>query len=191
MRWKSVAPLAVWAALLGGCASPEAPRSASRRSPAPSTETEPSAAERIASTLGSPRIKISLGSQRAYFYKGGEQVASTRISTGKPGFSTPRGSFKITQKEVRHISGTYGKIVDASGSTVNADADSRKDSVPDGGRFVGAPMPYFMRFNHGIGMHAGYVPDYPASHGCVRLPRQMAQVFFAHAPVGTPVTVTD
>jgi hypothetical protein len=51
-------------------------------------------------------------------------------------------------------------------------------------------MPFFIRFNGGIGMHAGRLPGYPASHGCVRMPRAMAAHFFANAPLGTPVTVT-
>jgi lipoprotein-anchoring transpeptidase ErfK/SrfK len=50
-------------------------------------------------------------------------------------------------------------------------------------------MPYFMRFNNGIGMHAGYLPGYPASHGCVRMPQDLAEAFFRHAPVGTTVEV--
>ena len=50
-------------------------------------------------------------------------------------------------------------------------------------------MPYFMRIHGGIGMHAGYLPGYPASHGCIRLPKEMAVHFFENAKVGTPVTV--
>ena len=48
-------------------------------------------------------------------------------------------------------------------------------------------MPYFLRVHGGIGMHAGYLPGYPASHGCIRLPKEMALKFFEDAPVGTPV----
>jgi hypothetical protein len=61
--------------------------------------------------------------------------------------------------------------------------------VPPGCRFVQAPMPYFMRFNGAEGMHAGYLPGYPASHGCVRLPKEKAIAFFEAVEVGTPVTV--
>ena len=61
--------------------------------------------------------------------------------------------------------------------------------VPRGGKFVPAPMPYFMRFNGADGMHAGYLPGYPASHGCVRMPQQYAIAFFNAVEVGTPVTV--
>lgn len=50
-------------------------------------------------------------------------------------------------------------------------------------------MPYFLRLHGGIGMHAGYLPGYPASHGCIRLPQQMAVEFFKDATVGTPVVI--
>ena len=50
-------------------------------------------------------------------------------------------------------------------------------------------MPNFMRFNGGVGMHTGFLPGYPASHGCVRMPDHMARVFFENAEIGTPVVV--
>jgi lipoprotein-anchoring transpeptidase ErfK/SrfK len=50
-------------------------------------------------------------------------------------------------------------------------------------------MPFFMRFSGAIGMHEGYLPGYPASHGCIRLPKHMAEIFFKAASVGTPVEV--
>jgi lipoprotein-anchoring transpeptidase ErfK/SrfK len=180
---------AVIVTLLTGCVSTE-----KRKPEPPAAAPQPPVediASKFANTPGSPRIRLDIGDQRAYYTKGGTLVTSSRISTGKPGYGTPKGSFAVSQKVENYVSRTYGKIVDASGVTVNADADSRKDSVPDGGRFVGAPMPYFMRFNSGIGMHAGIVPNYPASHGCVRLPRKMARLFFENTPVGTPVIVTD
>src|SRR5438046_9083707 len=61
--------------------------------------------------------------------------------------------------------------------------------VPTGGKFIPAPMHYFMRFNGADGMHAGYLPGYPASHGCVRMPEQYAIALFNLVTVGTPVTV--
>lgn len=82
----------------------------------------------------------------------------------------------------------YGKIVDARGNTVVADADADMP-VPRGGKFIPAPMNYFMRFTGADGMHAGYLPGYPASHGCVRMPEQLAIAFFNSVDVGTPVTV--
>src|SRR5437868_12991905 len=61
--------------------------------------------------------------------------------------------------------------------------------VPRGGKFMPAPMHYFMRFHEADGMHAGYLPGYPASHGCVRMPEQLAIAFFHAVEVGTPVAV--
>ena len=58
-----------------------------------------------------------------------------------------------------------------------------------GEKFIPAPMHYFMRFVGADGMHAGYLPGYPASHGCVRMPEQYAIAFFNSVSVGTPVTV--
>lgn len=150
-----------------------------------------STASRFDSIPGKPRIEVSLGSQQAYFYKGGELVTTSPVSTGKPGFRTPKGSFHISQKKLMHRSNLYGKYVDHSGNVLNGDADTRRDRKPKGSMFVGAMMPYFMRVNGGVGMHQGYVPGYPASHGCIRLPAQMAQLFYENAPVGTPVKVTD
>ncbi len=82
----------------------------------------------------------------------------------------------------------YGKIVDARGNTIVADADADM-AVPRGGKFIPAPMHYFMRFNGADGMHAGYLPGYPASHGCVRMPQEYAIAFFNSVSAGTPVTV--
>ena len=138
---------------------------------------------------GSPKIRIKLSEQKAYFYKGGKLVGVSPVSTGKPGYGTPRGRFSISQKNRNHRSNLYGQIVDAHGNVVNHDADARKDRVPPGGRFIGASMPYFMRFNGGVGMHAGYLPGYAASHGCVRMPDYMAQTFYHNVSHGTPVIV--
>lgn len=82
----------------------------------------------------------------------------------------------------------YGKIVDRAGRAIVTDADADM-KVPRGGRFVPAPMSYFMRFNGAEGMHAGYLPGYPASHGCVRMPERMATAFFNAVEPGTPVHV--
>ena len=88
-----------------------------------------------------------------------------------------------------HRSTLYGEIYDGDGNLVNKDADITKDRIPPGGRFLGAPMPFFMRINKGIGMHTGFLPGYAASHGCIRMPDQMARHFFANVAVGTPVAV--
>jgi lipoprotein-anchoring transpeptidase ErfK/SrfK len=142
------------------------------------------------SLSGKAQIRISLNEQLTYFYKGGQLAGISPISTGMGGHETPRGSFRITQKREKHKSTLYGVILDkATGEVVNDDADSRLDKPGPGQVYEGAPMDYFMRFNGAVGMHSGFIPGYPASHGCVRMPEQMAQVFFANAPIGTEVKV--
>ena len=138
---------------------------------------------------GSPSIQIDLRAQRAYFYKGQELAGVSPVSTGRPGYDTPAGSFRITEKSPYHRSNLYGDYVDDQGSVVKANVDNRRDEAPPGTKFRGASMPNFLRFNDAIGMHGGYLPGYPASSGCVRLPEDMARHFFANAPAGTPVIV--
>jgi lipoprotein-anchoring transpeptidase ErfK/SrfK len=139
---------------------------------------------------GKPSIKISLGEQKAYFYKGGQLVGISQLSTGREGMGTSTGSFKIIQKDQTHVSSQYGDYVDSGDNVVVANIDVGKDPKPPGTHFKGAPMPYFMRIVGGTGMHAGYLPGYPASHGCIRMPEFMAENFFRSVAVGTPVTVT-
>jgi lipoprotein-anchoring transpeptidase ErfK/SrfK len=133
-------------------------------------------------------VEIDLQDQAAYLIQGGRVVLATPIASGRYGHLTPSGSFKILEKERSHFSSMYGKIVDARENTIVADADADMP-VPRGGKFIPAPMRYFMRFRGANGMHAGYLPGYPASHGCVRLPEENAIAFFNTVDVGTPVTV--
>ena len=133
-------------------------------------------------------VEIDLEAQTAYLLQNGRPVLATPISSGRYGHLTDRGTFKILEKERSHYSSMYGKIVDARGNTIVADADADM-RVPPGGKFIPAPMHYFMRFNGADGMHAGYLPGYPASHGCVRMPEQYAIALFNSVSVGTPVTV--
>jgi len=140
---------------------------------------------------GPARVEIDLRAQRAYFYKNGKLAGVSTVSTGREGFNTPPGTFRITQKNADHRSNLFGDYVDAAGNVVVKDVDARKDPAPPGTKFLGAPMPNFMRFHGGIGMHAGYLPGYAASHGCVRLPAKMAQHFFDNVSAGTPVTVVN
>ncbi len=134
------------------------------------------------------RVEIDLGQQTAYLIRGRRIVMQSPISSGRYGHLTGTGSFKVIEKERSHYSSIYGKIVDANGRTVIADADVDM-KVPPGCKFVPAPMPWFMRFHEADGMHAGYLPGYPASHGCVRMPDQLAVAFYNAVEVGTPVTV--
>ena len=138
---------------------------------------------------GQARIVVHVAEQRAYFYKGHRLVGESTVSTGKPGFDTPPGHYRVIQKDKDHISSEFGDYVDGSGQVVKSNIDIRKDSQPAGTHFDGARMPYFMRFNGGYGMHAGYVPRFRASHGCIRLPTRMARHFFENAPDDTPVIV--
>ena len=142
------------------------------------------------SVAGSPRIRISLGEQKAFFYKGDQLVGVSMISTGREGFDTPTGRFSIVQKNKDHVSSIYGDYVDAqTGAPVRKDIDRRIDKMPKGAKYDGARMPYFMRFHGGVGMHEGFLPGYPASHGCIRMPGFMASSFFNSVSVGTPVSV--
>jgi lipoprotein-anchoring transpeptidase ErfK/SrfK len=140
---------------------------------------------------GAPRIRIVIGEQRAYFYKGGTLVGETDISSGRSGYDTPPGHYSVIQKDRDHRSTLYGEFLDANGSVVNSNADMTKQTPPPGTTFRGAKMPYFLRFQGGYGMHAGHLPGHRASHGCVRLPMEMAEHFFHAAPEGTPVLVTE
>ncbi len=112
----------------------------------------------------------------------------TPICSGRPGHLTPTGNFTVLQKDQSHFSTLYGVMVDAGGKVIdrNADADM---PVPKGGKFVPAPMEYFLRFDGASGLHAGILPGYAASHGCVRLPKSKAILFFNTASVGTPVRI--
>jgi len=140
---------------------------------------------------GAPSIRIHLGQQRAFFYKGGQLVGVSVISTGREGYDTKLGHFHIIQKDRDHKSSIYGDYVDAEGNVLMKEIDNTKDPKPPGARFDGAPMPFFMRITGGIGMHQGFLPGYPASHGCIRMPGFMAEAFFRSVSTGTPVSVEN
>ena len=107
------------------------------------------------------RVEISLAKQHATVIKDGEPIFTTQVSTGRAGYSTPAGHYVITDKDRDHVSTIY-KVA----------------------------MPYFMRLNcRDFGMHAGNVPQYPASHGCIRLPGDAAKKLFSEIPVGTVVMI--
>jgi lipoprotein-anchoring transpeptidase ErfK/SrfK len=138
---------------------------------------------------GKPSIRISLGDQRAYFYKDTQLVGVSLVSTGREGYDTKIGNFKIIQKDKNHKSSLYGDYVDAAGNVIQKDIDIGKDPKPPGAIFDGAKMPFFMRITAGTGMHAGFLPGYPASHGCIRMPAFMAEAFFNNVSTGTPVAI--
>jgi L,D-transpeptidase catalytic domain len=114
---------------------------------------------------GGPVIVIvSLPDQRLYVYRNGVRIAASSCSTGKLGHATPTGVFKILQKDKNHHSSTYNN----------------------------APMPYMNRLTwSGIALHAGQLPGYPASHGCVRLPKEFAERLFGVTKLGMTVVIAD
>lgn len=138
--------------------------------------------------LGNASIDIDLTEQRAYLLIDGRPVTSGPISSGREGYGTRPGKFKVTEKDQDHRSNLYGSIVDRSGNVLDNNA-TPKTRRPAGTIFRGASMPYFMRFDGGIGLHAGYLPGRPDSHGCVRMPDEVAETFYRNIRVGTPVVV--
>ncbi|MEP6685558.1 MAG: L,D-transpeptidase family protein [Verrucomicrobiota bacterium] len=140
---------------------------------------------------GASKIVIHLSKQRAFFYKGKTLIGESNISTGRKGFETPPGKYRVIQKDEHHVSNLYGDYVNNEGEIVKRNVDVSQDHQPKGTEFVGAKMPYFLRFTRGYGMHAGFVPRYRASHGCIRMPAEMAKHFFDAADEDTPVVVKE
>jgi hypothetical protein len=115
------------------------------------------------STLGPIAVVVSLTEQRGYIYRNGVLIGATTVSTGKPGHETPTGVFHISQKDKNHHSSKYNN----------------------------APMPYQQRLtNDGVALHAGGLPGYPESHGCVHLPSELARLLFAASNMGMTVVVS-
>lgn len=110
-------------------------------------------------------IVVSLKSQQLFVFRDGQPWASSKVSTGKKGHETPTGGFPILQKKVHHRSNLYSN----------------------------APMPYMQRLTwDGVALHAGRIPGYPASHGCIRLPTDFAQDLYKITNfTSTVVIVTD
>ena len=140
---------------------------------------------------GTVSIHINRAMQRATYRRGERVIGWSYVATGRDGFTTPAGTFPISEKIVDKYSTSYGWIEDGYGNTVNSDAKP-STSVPEGCQYMPAPMPYWMRLtSYGIGMHAGRIPNpgYPASHGCIRLPNPLAPMVFDAVNEGTRVTV--
>ena len=109
-------------------------------------------------------LVVSLARQTMQVFRGTEVVVNTRISSGRDGHRTPTGVYSILQKNRQHFSNLYG----------------------------GAPMPFMQRITwSGIALHAGALPGYPASHGCIRLPPAVAKDLFAMTAMGGRVIVSD
>lgn len=117
-----------------------------------------------ASPAGPIVVVVSLPEQRAHVYRNGTRIGVSTISSGKAGHETPTGVFPILQKREEHYSNLYDN----------------------------APMPYMQRLTwDGIALHAGRIPGYPASHGCIRLPKAFAKELFAATERGVTVVVAD
>lgn len=142
-------------------------------------------------TAQNTAVEIALREQRGILLVDGAVAMDFPVATGKSSHPTPKGSYKILEKKKHHTSNLYGRIVSGSGSTVVSDADTRDHGVPEGTRFVGAPMPYWMRMTTtGVGLHVGHVPGHrTASHGCIRLKKDTAMQLFSILEVGSPVKV--
>ncbi|MBL8564156.1 MAG: L,D-transpeptidase [Hyphomicrobiaceae bacterium] len=105
-------------------------------------------------------IVVSIPDQRVHVYRNGIRIAVSTCSTGAPGHDTPTGVFTILEKDKNHHSSTYNN----------------------------APMPNMNRLTwNGVALHAGKLPGYPASHGCIRLPLKFSELLFGITHVGTPV----
>jgi hypothetical protein len=141
---------------------------------------------------GNSRLVICLKKQRGLLLNGDAVVIDYPICSGRSTHPTPPGEYKVLEKVVDKKSNKYGRIYDADGGLVHGDADITQDAVPEGGRFQGASMSYWMRLtNDGIGHHIGPVKRYPASHACIRGPSKVMPVVFGKVAVGTPVLVVE
>ena len=113
---------------------------------------------------GPMSIVISIKEQRLTVYANGQPFAHSPVSTGVPGHPTPQGVFNVIQKNLHHRSNLYSD----------------------------APMPYMQRITwSGVAMHEGKLPGRPASHGCIRLPREFAQRLWAWTRIGARVIIVQ
>jgi hypothetical protein len=109
-------------------------------------------------------LAINLATQRAILFRNGVPIGASTVSTGRAGRETPTGIFTILQKQVEHYSSKYDN----------------------------APMPYMQPLTwQGVALHAGHLPGYPASHGCIRLPAGFAKALYGATALGMTVVITD
>jgi lipoprotein-anchoring transpeptidase ErfK/SrfK len=162
------------------------------------TPKEPTKAERIMfqwhedSGQGEVSVSIDLSDQIATIKRGGNEIGWGFVATGKEGRSTRPGNYRITEKIVDKYSNKYGWIENELGEVTNDDATPSTRREP-GERYMPAPMPYWMRLtSYGVGMHVGNIPQpgEPASHGCIRMPKEFVPTLFDLVKVGTPVRIS-
>jgi lipoprotein-anchoring transpeptidase ErfK/SrfK len=151
--------------------------------------TTPRVLDAIAPDKSNVTVIVSIPRQRVYLMVGNEIGIDSPISSGKAGHETPTGNFTVLEKDPDHRSSLYGAFCDSKNRIVRAGVSLHIDSAPSGTHFIGAPMLWFCRFHDAVGMHVGILPGYPASHGCVRLPAEIAPLIYNNVKVGTPVQV--
>ena len=135
-------------------------------------------------------IKIDLATQRGVLMNGNEVVVDYPICSGIKSRPTPTGTFYILEKVVDKRSNRYGRFYDAAGEITNGNADAILDPLPEGGRFEGAEMHYWMRLTQdGVGHHIGPVRRHPASHACVRGPSNTIPLIYSKVSAGTRVDI--
>jgi lipoprotein-anchoring transpeptidase ErfK/SrfK len=142
---------------------------------------------------GDLKIEIDLSKQVATYKRQDRVIGWSFVCTGKNGHSTRTGDYKITEKMPLKYSSRYGWISNELGEVSNGDA-SPSSPVPPGETYRPSPMKEWMRITHyGVGLHAGDIPKIgvPASHGCIRIPREFATILYASTKVGTSVKIID
>ncbi len=138
------------------------------------------------------RVILDTIQQRGRLLLGDQVVMDYPISSGRSSHPSPTGRFAVLEKIIDKRSNRYGRIYDAEGKLVNSDGDATIDPIPEGGKFEGAYMKYWMRFTwDGVGHHIGPIPSSrrPVSHGCIRGYHKAMPDVFAKVKVGTPVTI--
>lgn len=140
---------------------------------------------------GAISLAIDLSAQNVKVMRGNREIGWAYVATGIEGRGTPAGTYHISEKVVDKYSNRYGWIENELGQVVNSDA-SPGDFVGPGERYMPAPMPYWMRLtDYGIGMHIGHIPQpgEPASHGCIRMPKEFVPRLFHMVDIGTRVKI--
>lgn len=135
------------------------------------------------------RLEVWLKEQVLIVFQGDLAAAVLDVSSGKRDHETPIGRFEVQEKDAHHFSSRYGEIANAAGKVINYNAEPTTP-VPKGCHYQPSAMPFFLRLtDQGVGLHAGYLPGYAASHGCIRLKTEAAEKLFQVVPPGTKVEV--
>ncbi len=140
---------------------------------------------------GEVNVEINLTTQKALVKRGKRLIGWCYVATGREGKGTPAGLYHIQEKLVEKYSNKYGWVQDEFGNVTNPDAKPGVELKP-GETYFPAPMPYWQRLtSYGIGMHVGVIPEpgRPASHGCIRMPKDFCPLIFEVTEVGTPVKI--